>query len=34
VTNVSRRRREKPQPAVGASGRKRTAKGRLRWITV
>jgi len=34
MTNVSRRRKEKPQPAVGASGRKRTAKGRLRWITV
>jgi len=34
MTNVSRRRKEKPQPAVGAGGRKRTAKGRLRWITV
>jgi hypothetical protein len=35
VTNVSRRRKEKRQQStVGASGRKRTVKGRLRWITV
>ena len=35
VTNVSRRRKEKRQQStVGANGRKRTVKGRLRWITV
>jgi hypothetical protein len=35
VTNVSRRRKEKPQQStVGASGRKRTVRGRLRSITV
>jgi hypothetical protein len=35
ATNVSRRRKEKPQQStVGATGRKRTVKGRLRSITV
>ena len=35
VTNVSRRRKEKPQEsAVGASGRKKTVRGRLRSVTV
>src|SRR6516165_9730002 len=35
VTNVSRRRKEKPQGStVGASGRKRTVRGRLRSVTV
>ena len=35
VTNVPRRRKEKPQQStVGAGDRKRTARGRLRSITV
>jgi hypothetical protein len=35
VTNVSRRRKEKPQQStVGTSSRKTTARGRLRSITV
>ena len=35
VTNVPRRRKEKPQQStVGAGNRKRTAKGRLRSVTV
>jgi hypothetical protein len=35
MTKISRRRKEKPQQStVGTSGRKRTARGRLRPITV
>ena len=35
VTNVLRRRKEKPQQStVGTSSRKRTARGRLRSVTV
>ena len=35
VTNVSRRRKEKPQEStVGPSGRKRPVRGRLRSVTV